>query len=91
MWELGQRCHRKTKGGAKVGSVSKSEVVVDREELPGTREGDVGVGGHVGRVETLFVRYSSLGVHRQLGVGLLAEEPEAVAETGDVAGEVAAV
>ena len=43
MWELGLRCHRRMKGGAKAGSVSKSEVVVSREELLGAREGDVGV------------------------------------------------
>ena len=77
--------------GAKIGSVSKSEVVVSRKELPGAREGDVGVGGYAGRVETLFVMGSSLGVHRQLGVELLAQEPEAVAETGEVVGKVATV
>ena len=36
--------------------MSKSKVVVSREELPGALEGDVGAGGYVGRVETLFVR-----------------------------------
>ena len=71
--------------------MSKSEVVVSGKELPGAREGDVGVGGYAGRVETLFVRGSSLGLHRQLGVELLAEEPKAVAETGEVVIEVATV
>ena len=71
--------------------MSKSEVVVSRKELPGALEGNAGVGGYVGRVEALFVRGSSLGVYGQLGAELIAEEPEAVAETGDVAGEVAAV
>ena len=71
--------------------MSKSEVVVGREELPGTREGDVGVGRYVGRVEALFVRCGSFSVHRQLGVELLPDEPEAVAETGEVVIEVAAV
>ena len=91
MWELGLRCHRRMSGGAKVVGMSKSEVVVSRKELPGAREGDVALGGYAGRVETLFVRCSSLGLHRQLGVELLAEEPEAFAETGEVVGEVAAV
>ena len=64
--------------------MSKSEIVVSREELPGARERNVGVSRHVGRVEALFVRCSSLGVHRQFGVELLVEEPEAVAQTGKV-------
>ena len=71
--------------------MSKSEVVVGREELPGTREGNAGVVRHVGRVEALFVMGSSLGAYGQLGVELLAEEPEAVAETGEVVGEATAV
>ena len=75
------------RGGAKVSGLSKSEVVFSRKELPGTREVIVGVGGYAGRVETLFVRGSSLGVHLQLGVELLAEEPEAIAETGEVVGD----
>ena len=69
----------------------KSKVVVSREELPGAREGGVGVGGYVGIVETLIVRCSGLGVHRQFGVELPAEEPEAVAQTGAMVGEDAAV
>ena len=77
-------------GGTKAGGVSKSKVVVSREKLPGAREGDVGVGGYVGRVETLFVRCSSLGVHRQLGVELPAEEPEAVSQTCAMVGKDAA-
>ena len=91
MWELGLRCHRRMRGGAKIGGLSKSEVVISGEELSSARKRDVSVGGHVGRVETLFVRCGSLSVHRQLGVELLAEEPEAIAETGEVVGEVAAV
>ena len=79
------------RGGAKIGGLSKSEVVISGEELSGAREGDVGVGGHVGRVKTLFVGCGSFSVHRQLGVELLAEESEAVAETSGVVGEVAAV
>ena len=71
--------------------MSKSEVVASRNELLGARDGDVGVGGYAGRVETLFVRGSSLGLHRQLGVEQLAEETEAVGETGAVVGEVVAV
>ena len=78
-------------GGAKVCGMLKSEVVLSGEELPSTRERNVGVGGYVGRVEALFVSCSSLSVHRQLGVELLAKEPEAFAETGEVVGEVAAV
>ena len=69
----------------------KSEIVVSGEDLPGAREGDVGVGGYVGRVETLFVRCSRPGEHRQLGIELPAEESEAVAETSEVVGEIAAV
>ena len=42
-------------------------------------------------METLFVRCGSFSVHRQLGVELLAEEPEAVADAGEMVGEVAAV
>ena len=77
--------------GAKVGSMSKSEVVVSRKELPGAREGDVGFSCYFGRLATLLVRCGSFSVHRQLGVELLAEEHEAVAETGEMVGEVAAV
>ena len=76
---VGATLSQKDDGGAKVGSMSKSEIVVGREELPGARERNVGVSRHVGRVEALFVRCSSLGVHGQLDVELLAEEPEAVA------------
>ena len=75
------------KGGVKIGGLSKSEVVVSGEELPGARERNVGVG----RVEALFVRCGSFSVHRQLGVELIAEEPEAIAETGEVVIEVTAV
>ena len=71
--------------------MSKSEVIISGEELSSARERDVGVGGHVGRVEALFVRCSSFSVQRQLGVELLAEEPEAIAEIGEVVGEVTAV
>ena len=89
---VGATLSQKDEGwGAKVGSMSKSEVVVSRKELPRAREGDVGSGVYAGRVETLFVRCSSLSVHRQLGVELLAEEHEAVAKTGEVVGEVAAI
>ena len=91
MWELGLRCHRRMRGGAKVGGMSKSEAIISGEELPGAREVDVGVGGHVERVEILFFRCSCFSVHRQLGVELLAEEPEAIAETGEVVGEATAV
>ena len=42
-------------------------------------------------METLFVRCDSLIVHRQLGLELPAEEPEAVAQTGAMIGEDAAV
>ena len=91
MWEWALRCHRRIKGGAKAGGVSKSKVVVSREELLGAQEGDVGAGGYVGRVETLFVRCISLGVHRQFGVELPAEEPEAVAQAGTMVGEDAVV
>ena len=79
------------RGGAKVGGMSKSEIIISGEELSSAREGDVGVGGHVGRVETLFVRCGGTSVRRQIGVELLAEEPETIAETGEVVGEVAAV
>ena len=78
-------------GGAKVGGMSKSEVVIGGEELPGARERNVGVGRYDRRVEALFVRCGSFSVYRQLGVELLAKEPEAVAETVEVAGEFAAV
>ena len=78
------------RGGAEIGFLSKSEVVVGGEELSGAREGDVGAGGYVRRVEALFVRCDGLGVHRQLGLELLAEEPEAIAETGEVVREVTA-
>ena len=91
MRELWRRCHKMKRGGVETGSVSKSEVVVSGEELPGAREGDVSVGGYVGRVETLFVRCDSLSVHRQLGLELLAEEPEVIAEAGEVVGEATAV
>ena len=47
MWELGLRCHRMRRGGAKVGGMSKSEVIISREELSSARKGDVSVGGHV--------------------------------------------
>ena len=72
---VGATLSQKDNGGAKVGGMSKSEIIISGEELPGAREGDVGVGGHVGRVETLFARCGSFSVHRQLGVELLAEEP----------------
>ena len=91
MWELGLRCHRRMRGGAKIGGLSKSEVVISGEELSGAREEDVGAGGYVRKVEALFVRCDGLGVHRQLGLELPAEEPEAIAEAGEVVGEVAAV
>ena len=42
-------------------------------------------------MEALFVRGISLGVYGQLGAELIAEEPEAVAETVEVVGEVTAV
>ena len=42
-------------------------------------------------MEALLVRCGSFSVHRQLGVELLAEEPEAIAETSEVVGEVAAI
>ena len=51
------------KGGVKIGGLSKSEVVVSGEELPGAREGDVSVGGYVGGVEALFVGCDGFGVH----------------------------
>ena len=71
--------------------MSKSEAVVSSKELPRARKRDASVSGYVGGVEALFVRCSSFSVHRQLGVELLAEEPEAVAEAGEVVGEVAAL
>ena len=77
--------------GAKIGGMSKSEIVISGEELSSAREGDVGVGGYVGRVETLFVRRDSFSVHRQLGVEVLAEEPEAIAEASEVVGEATAI
>ena len=73
MWELGLRCHRRMRGWAKVGGMSKSEVVISGEELPGARERNVGASRYVGRVEALLVRCGSFSVHRQLGVELLAE------------------
>ena len=79
------------RGGAKIGGLSKSEVVISGEELSSARGGDVGAGGYFRRVEALFVGCGSFSVHRQLGVELPAEEPEAIAETGEVVGEVAAV
>ena len=79
------------RGGAKIGGVSKSEIVISGEELSGAREGNVGVGGYVRRVETLFVGCDSFSVHRQLGIELLAEEPEAIAEASEVVGEATAV
>ena len=54
---------QKDEGGAKIGGLSKSEVVISGEELSGAREGDVGAGGYVGRVETLFVRCDGIGVY----------------------------
>ena len=78
-------------GGAKIGGLSKSEVVISGKELSGAREGDVSVGGYVRRVETLCVRCDRLSVHRQLGLELPAEEPEAIAEAGEVVREVTAV
>ena len=77
--------------GVELGSMSKSEVIVSGKELPGAREGDVSVGGYVRRVETLLVRCDSLSVHRQLGLELLAEEPEAIADASEVVGKVTAV
>ena len=71
--------------------MSKPKVVVSGEELPGAREGDVGDGGYGRRVEALVVRSSSLGVHRQFGVELPAENPEAVAQKGTMVGEDAAI
>ena len=92
MWELGLRCHRRMMGEkAKVGGMPKSEVIISGEELSSARERNVGVGRYVGRVEALSAGCDTFSVHRQLGVELLAEEPEAVAETGEVVGEVAAV
>ena len=82
---------QKDEGGAKIGGLSKSEVVISGEELPGEREGDVSAGGYVRRVETFFVRCDSFGVHRQLGLEPPAEEPEAIAEASEVVGEVTAV
>ena len=91
MLESERHSHRKMRVVAKVGGMSKSEIVISGEELSSAREGDVGVGGYVGRVEALFVRCDGLGVHRQLGVELLAEESEAIAEAGEVVGEATAV
>ena len=88
---MGLRCHRRMRGGAQIGGMSKSEIIISGEELSSAREGDVGVGRYVRRVETLFVRCDGLGVHRQLGVELLAEESEAIAEAGEVVGEATAV
>ena len=79
------------RGGAKIGGLPKSEVVISGKELPGARKRDVSVGGYVRRLETLFVRCDSLSVHRQLGLELLTEEPEAIAEASEVVGEVTAV
>ena len=79
------------RGGVKAGGVSKPKVVVSGEELPGAREGDASAGGYVGGVEALFVRCDGFGVHRQFGVELHAEEPEAIAEASDVVGEATAV
>ena len=90
-WELGLRCHRRMSGGANIAGMLKSEIIISGEELPGARERDASVGGYVGRVEALFVRCSSFSVLRQLGVELLAEEPDAIAEAGEVVGEVIAV
>ena len=42
-------------------------------------------------MEALFFRCGSSSVYRQLGVELLAKEPKAVAETGEVVGEATAV
>ena len=78
------------RGGATIGGLTNSDVVISGEELSSAREINVGVGRHVG-VEALFVRCGSFSVHRQLGVELPAEEPEAIAEAGEVVGEVAAV
>ena len=91
MWELGLRCHRMMSGGAKVGGMSKSEIIISGEELSSARKGDASVGGYVGRVEALFVRCDGLGVHGKLGLELHAEEPEAIAEAGEVVGEATAV
>ena len=41
---VGATLSQKDEGGVKVGSMSKSEVVVSGKELPGALEGDVGVG-----------------------------------------------
>ena len=74
MWELGLRYHRRMSGVAKVGGMSKSEIVISGEELPGARERNAGAGRYAGRVEALFVRCGSFSIHRQLGVVLLAKE-----------------
>ena len=79
------------KRGAKVGGMSKSEIVISGEELSSARKRDVSAGGHVGRMEALFVRSGSFGVYRQLGVELFAEEPETIAEASEVVGIVAAI
>ena len=76
---VGATLSQSDEGGVKVCGMSKSKVVVSGEEVPGTPERVVGFCGYVGRVATLFVRCSSLGVHRQFGVEIFAEEPEAVA------------
>ena len=70
---LGLRCRRRMRVSTKVGGVSKSKAIIGGEELSGAREGDVGLGGHVGRVAALSTRCSSVGVHRQLGVNLPAK------------------
>ena len=53
-----------------VGGVSKLKAFIGGEELSGAREGDVGVGGYVRRVEALFVRCEGPSVYRQLGLEL---------------------
>ena len=78
-------------GGAKVGGMSKSEIVISGEELSSARKRDASAGGYVGGVEALFVRRDGFGVHRQLGLELPAEEHEAIAETGEVVGKATAV
>ena len=55
MWELGLRCHRRMRGGVKVGGMSKSEIVISGEELSSARKRDVRVGGYVGRVNPLMM------------------------------------
>ena len=63
-WELGLRYQRRMRGGAKVGGMSKSEVIISGEELSSARERNVGVGRYVGRVKALLVRCGSFSVHR---------------------------